>query len=195
MADLEAEMSKPVISETERWFKNLSLDNDFPTEKRANNIKFMKRELGRAKRQSVRKVKIIKEERSMEYNTSKSTQENINKTFQDLELTAKASTFSEWCQECGCIHLEEVLTESHGHKNKVEEENNLYLCESCARIPELAAVNGLFTEDEVIKFKLKHKDSAIEWGKEMVLCKQCDKYLTILGEDRSVFKDPSWKLW
>ena len=36
-------------------------DNDFPTEKRANNIKFMKRELGRAKRQSVRKVKIIKE--------------------------------------------------------------------------------------------------------------------------------------
>ena len=68
---------------------------------------------------------------------------------------------------------------------------------SCERIPELAEVNGFFRENEVtdtfcaentgkrplflllssqvVKFKLKHKDAAIEWGPELVLCKQVNK--------------------
>lgn len=195
MEELEKEMTKPVISEKEKWFKNLQLDNDFPTEKRANNIKSMKRELGRAKRESKKKVKEIMEERLTEYSTSKSTQENINRTFQDLELTAKAPTFSEWCNECGCIHLEEMMTETHGHKREEEAGSSLYTCLSCERIPALSEVNGFFTEEEVVKFKLKHKDSAVEWGKELVICKQCEKSLSILGEDKSVFQDPNWKLW
>ena len=129
---------------------------------RAFNIKAKKRDLGKAKREIRKKVAELKEvngvaqflkevihiaqffwdailqARSTEYSTSKEMQENINKTFQDLELTAKvigslkqwmnewtfkwmqewirliricnvqAHTFSEWCQECGCIHLDEV---------------------------------------------------------------------------------------
>ena len=91
-------------------------DNDFPTEMRAFNIKAKKRDLGKAKREIRKKVADLKEvrdgfvkrvfskqgsdcdifgngafsqARSMEYSTSKETQENINKTFQELELTAK----------------------------------------------------------------------------------------------------------
>ena len=58
---------------------------------------------------------------------------------------------------------------------------------SCERIPELAEVNGFFSEDEVtktfvcllarffwqvVRFKRKDKGSGVEWGKEIVLCKQ-----------------------
>ena len=79
-------------------------DNDFPTEMRAFNIKAKKRELGKAKREIRKKVAELKEvnffeiffckglflqARSLEYSTSRETQENINKTFQELELTAK----------------------------------------------------------------------------------------------------------
>ena len=83
----------------------LCKDNDFPTECRAFNIKAKKRELGKAKREIRKKVADLKEvkitlrgfiatqsflqARSVEYSTSRETQENINKTFQDLELTAK----------------------------------------------------------------------------------------------------------
>jgi len=184
-----------VISDSERWFKDAMMANDFPTSARAFNIRNKKRSLGKAKREISKKVAEIKEERLTEYSTSRSTQENINKTFADLELTAKAHTFAEWCQECGCIHLDEVLTDSHATKRAEEETDQLFSCISCERIPELADVNGLFTEDQVVKFKLKHKGSEIEWGKEMVVCKQCELYINMLGEDKSVLKDPSWKLW
>ena len=85
----------------------LCKDNDFPTECRAFNIKAKKRDLGKAKREIRKKVAELKEviwdceqvqicfgflqARSVEYSTSKETQENINKTFQDLELTAKVT--------------------------------------------------------------------------------------------------------
>ena len=79
-----------------------------------------------------------------------------------------------------------MLTDSHATKRAEEETDQLFSCISCERIPELADVNGLFTEDQVrlivkqvysshtqvVKFKLKHKGSEIEWGKEMVVCKQ-----------------------
>ena len=110
----------------------------------------------------------------------------------------------------------EVLTEAHARKQEPEEKQ-LFSCirwftltlpltflnilclnylPSCERIPELAEVNGFFTENEVmdtfcaentgkrpllllssqvVKFKLKHKDAAIEWGPELVLCKQVNK--------------------
>jgi len=161
---------------------------------RAFNIKAKKRDLGKAKREIRKKVAELKEARSTEYSTSKEMQENINKTFQDLELTAKAHTFSEWCQECGCIHLDEVLTESHAKKLEPEVKQ-LFSCVSCERIPELAEVNGFFSEDEVVKFKLKHKGNTLEWGKELALCKQCENYINMLGVDRSVLQDPDWKMW
>jgi len=80
-----------------------------------------------------------------------------------------------------------VLTESHAKKVEPEAKQ-LYSCVSCERIPELAEVNGFFSEDEVVKFKLKHKGSGVEWGKEIVLCKQCETYMNMLGVERSVLQ-------
>ena len=42
-----------------------------------------------------------------------------------------------------------MLTESHATKKVEEEAEQLYSCISCERVPELADVNGLFTEDQV----------------------------------------------
>merc|ERR1719228_1486666 len=84
--------------------------------KRLHSIKSKKRELRGAQRESQKRVQKIKEERASEYETSEATRQVMNKTFQDLELISKAHTFAEWCNECGCIHMEEVLREEYEHR-------------------------------------------------------------------------------
>jgi len=192
---LEKEFSGE-LSEREVMHRAVMKENDFPTTQLPlNNLRRLKKELRREARESRKKVAKLKEERSTEYNTSKGTQEIISKTFQDIELISKAHTFDEWCHECGCIHLDDVLGGGGHHGQVKKEERTLYTCDSCKRIPELDEVNGFFTEDEVVKFKLRWEGSAIEWGREMVLCTGCNRFIKETGQDRSVLLDPEWKLW
>ena len=94
--------------------------------------------------------------------------------------------------------MEDVLgnhTFAHNKSSKEEKEDSNFSCLSCARIPELDQVNGFFGENEVVKFKLRGAGSAIEWGKEQVLCIPCDEFMKKVGVERSVLLNPEWKLW
>ena len=41
-----------------------------------------------------------------------------------ITLTIKAHTFDEWCNECGCIHLEEVLKDTVKIEDQGRKEGN-----------------------------------------------------------------------
>ena len=60
-----------------------------------------------------------------------------------------------------------MFGEGTGHAKK-EKPRVLYSCVSCQRIPELTEVNGFFTEEEVVKFKLRKGVAMVDWGKDLV---------------------------
>merc|ERR1719309_11348 len=88
---------------------------------RLQRIKSKTRELKGAQKKSKKKVQALKEARSSEYSTSENTRQRINRTFNELELNRKAHTFDDWCTECGCIHIEKVLTDSEEITNNSDE--------------------------------------------------------------------------
>eukprot|EP00092_Neocalanus_flemingeri_P064171 GFUD01077792.1.p1 GENE.GFUD01077792.1~~GFUD01077792.1.p1 ORF type:complete len:144 (+),score=68.20 GFUD01077792.1:49-480(+) len=112
LAMMEKKNNNPEREAKDKEFYEMMKDIDMQSAKRMHSIKSKKRELRGAQRQTKKKVEKLKEERSHEYSTSEDTRQLINRTFAELELSGKAHTFDEWCNECGCIHLEEVLKDS-----------------------------------------------------------------------------------
>jgi len=75
---------------------------------RQHSVKSKKKELRVFQRNITKKVNKIKEERLEEYQTSGMTRQLIAETYNNLELTAKAHTYEDWCSECNCFHLDKL---------------------------------------------------------------------------------------
>lgn len=109
MAVLQKKANNKEQEEKDREFQELMRSIDMESAHRVHSIKSKKKELRVSQRESKKKVEKIKQARSQDYVTSAETKELMNRTWQEMELTAKAHTFSEWCSECNCIHLDKLL--------------------------------------------------------------------------------------
>jgi len=110
-------LEKNMVASDEKPFDEELFNMMKCASKTLQRIKSTKKELRGAQRKSRKKIQALRDARSNEYTTSDQTRERINKTYAELELNGKAESLSEWCAECGCIHINKLLEHDHSPKS------------------------------------------------------------------------------